>query len=162
MRLCALVADSGAATEALAWAGNRHRGWLRANYGTRRDLRRIPVGDAVRIEVFWKDLSIGRGPAASVFLLDGEILRFDCFGPGDGHVHAAFFLAGKAESRLYMPETTVAAQFERAMFEIERNLGYYQARLADSRLRRLAIDPEALGRASQEARVIMQRYAGLV
>ncbi|WP_461052814.1 hypothetical protein [Spirosoma arcticum] len=57
----------------------------------RRDLCRIPLTEQAFIDVFWKALPIGRGPAASVVVQDQEILRFDCFGPGGGHLHASLF-----------------------------------------------------------------------
>jgi len=160
-QLFRLSADEGITTQMLAWSENRHKGRLRPNYEVRNDLRRISAGEGVRIEVFWKDLPIGRGPAASVFMLDEEILRFDCFGADDGHMHAAYFLPVRGESRLRLRETTVEAQIDRTVFEIEHNLDYYQARNADPQIRQLQVDRERLHRAMTHARKLMCEFAQL-
>jgi len=109
----------------------------------RRDVRRIDGGPGLEFEVFWKTIpGVGRGPACSVLVAGEEVLRLDCFGPGDGHLHAdLLILAPKGEHRLFFGEETVPAQIERALFEIRRNLLYYTARSLWSPARGFKPDP---------------------
>ena len=51
------------------------------------DLVEYPIQDNVRLESYWRDDAGGRGPAASLFVYDDEIMRFDCFGGDNGHCH---------------------------------------------------------------------------
>ena len=68
----------------------------RMNAGRRRTigLRERPIHDIVvydiqpfaYVAVYWKSLSNGRGPGASLYVHDEEVLRLDCFGEGAGHL----------------------------------------------------------------------------
>jgi hypothetical protein len=156
--LISMVSNPRALREAARWSADRHRGQMRPLYETRRDLQRIPMGDDARLEVFWKDLEIGRGPAVSVFVCDEEILRIDCFGPGSGHMHAAFFLPAEGEDRLFLPEPTIREQIRRAEFEIARNLEYYRCRVSNPAIRDLTLDADRIADAAAEAGRVMTAF----
>ena len=46
------------------------------------DLVEYPIQDNVVLQAYWRDDAGGRGPAASLYVYDDEIMRFDCFGGG--------------------------------------------------------------------------------
>lgn len=149
-------------TEPLAvdqqWDRNEHGGRIRANHASRHDIRSIPIGDDARLDIFWKHLDIGYGPAVSVVIHGEEILRVDCFGPDDGHMHVAFFMPDEGTSRLYFPENTRAEQIDRGLFEINRNLRYYLDRAVNARIRATRLDPARIEEAAAEAGRIMTGF----
>lgn len=119
----------------------------------RRDLASYKVQDGVRLDVFWKVLSIGRGPAFSLFIHDEEVMRFDCFGPGEGHFHLALSAPGEpAESRLWFHEQNVRDQIDRSLFELSSNLDYFLERHPSSRVRGERIDPVQMKSVCDRAR----------
>lgn len=144
--------------EAIKWTMNHHGGKIGANHPSRHDLQAVPLGGDAHLNVYWKQLDIGHGPAVSVVVHEEEILRVDCFGPDDGHMHAAFFMPGSGENRLYFPENTREAQIERAVFEITTNLRYYLDRAVDPRIRAVELDSDRVADAAEEARRIMMGY----
>jgi hypothetical protein len=125
----------------------------------RRDLVVHRIGPGVELEVFWKVLRVGRGPALSLFIHDVELLRLDCFGPGAGHIHVAWGEPhGAGEDRLYLAEGSVEAQIDRCLFELQRNLSYYQQRCKDERVRNTEIDRERLAQLTPGIRDTMLAY----
>jgi hypothetical protein len=152
------VLGSGLFPESIRWSLNRHQGCLRPDASSRRDLETIPINENAHLEVFWKDLKIGKGPAVSLFILGNEILRIDCFGPGDAHLHATFFQPTGGESRLFMGEPTIEEQIARARFELCRNFRYYQWRDSRKAVRRVQIHPSDMERAYAQACEIMHRF----
>lgn len=131
-------------------------------YPLRKDVVRYAVQEGVYLEVFWKVLEIGRGPAVSLFVHGDEVLKFDCFGQGKGHFHVSERPWRGPEPptayRVYLPEKTVEAQIERAVFELRSNAVYYLQRNHDPRIRRCQIDPQRLEAAIERARVQMLEY----
>ena len=127
----------------------------------RHDRRTIVVQPGLELEIFWKDISgYGRGPACSVLIEGEEILKLDCFGPGIGHLHADFIsLVPGGEDRLFFYEDSVAKQIDRSLFEIRRNLSYYQARSPWAAARTFRTDPEKLEAAVIAAGDLMREYA---
>jgi hypothetical protein len=157
-RLFRFIFSKQLLTEALYWGGNHHGGQMRPEYASRNDLQSIPIGESARLEVFWKKLKYGKGPAVSLFIFEEEILRIDCFGKGAAHMHAAFFLPGKGESRLFMPEKTIEDQIDRAKYELTRNYRYYQCRACNPKIRNLELEKESIELASQKAADLMNGY----
>jgi hypothetical protein len=147
-----------AISESLSWGLDRNWGRMRPEYESRNDFQSISVDEGVRVEVYWKKLKIGKGPAFSLFMLEEEILRIDCFGKGAAHLHAAFFLPGEGENRLWMPESSLEEQIDRACFELRRNYRYYQARIPNPNIRALKIDSQKMESASQRAHEIMNGF----
>jgi len=106
----------------------------------RQDLVHFPVEENVSLAVFWKVMDIGRGPALSVYVFDCEVLKFDCYGVGQGHYHVSLQGENEArEHRLLLPEKTAEEQIERTLFELTHNLSYYLQRNADPRIRQTRV-----------------------
>lgn len=125
----------------------------------RQALYRIPLTENAFIDIFWKRLPIGIGPAASVVIYDHEILRFDCFGAGEGHLHASFFLpAAVQETRLFFSESSIDQQIERAVFDLTHNLYYYTQRSPYNDVRTFWMDKAHLQVAGEQMQTKMQAY----
>jgi hypothetical protein len=161
-KLLRLISSKQLLTEALHWGGNHHRGQMTPGYASRNDLQTIPIDESARLEVFWKNRTNGKGPAVSLFILEEEILRIDCFGIGLAHMHAAFFLPEKGEKKLFMPEKTVEDQIDRAKYELTRNYRYYQCRACNPMIRNLKLDDESIRQASQKAADLMNGFLATV
>lgn len=126
---------------------------LRPDPNARESEERIDVQPGVYFVVFWKDIAFGKGPAVSLFVHDFEVLRFDCYGPGKGHYHAATFADSKAkQDRLLLFEDTAPEQIERAIFELTRNLDYYLERNPKRSVRTIVIDRDKLATACEMVR----------
>jgi len=133
---------------------------LNPNHHDRTDLKRIEVDENFRIDVFWKDVPAGKGPAMSVFVRGHEILRFDCFGQDLGHFHAGFAdPPGASERRIYFRESTSREQIDRSVFEVGKNLRYYQQRSSVRSIRSLECDPRDLRTALVEAQEYLLNLA---
>ncbi|MBF2097350.1 MAG: hypothetical protein IGQ88_03095 [Gloeomargaritaceae cyanobacterium C42_A2020_066] len=126
---------------------------------TRLDVVKLPVQNQVYLEVYWKAVGLGTGPSLIFNAYGQEALRFDCLGPG-GHGHITLVQPdGPAQDRIFLPEKTIEAQIERALFELDTNLVYWLQRNPDARLRRLRVDRDALQKNLVTARDLMRTYA---
>ena len=114
------------------------------------------------LQVYWKDVDLGRGPGAALYVRGAEILRFDCFGAGKGHYHVhpaeKSPLGPKGQNRLHFFERTIEEQVERAVFEITRNAAYYLERSRDPRVQRFRLQPGRLEETAALARDRMLQY----
>jgi hypothetical protein len=134
----------------------RALGRIDDRYPLRRDRVRLEVQEGVCLDVFWKSLDRGRGPAAALFVHGDEVLRFDCFGPERGHYHAVDgSRRGANRRRVYFEEATVEDQIERSLSELRQNLAGYLGRNPRRSIRRLTVDSEALALACDQARARM-------
>lgn len=157
-RLLQFLFSKQALSESLSWGLERNRGKMKPVYESRNDIHNLAVSEGVRIEVFWKKLKLGKGPALSLFMLEEEILRIDCFGKAAAHLHVAFFLPGKGEKRLWMSEQKVEEQISRARFELYRNYRYYQSRIPNPKIRALKIDRVKMKEVSEQAYTLMHGF----
>lgn len=113
------------------------------NYAERKDVTKFSVEDKIFVEVFWKTLPNATGPAFSFFAYDEEVLRFDCAGPGIGHFHASFLSKRRTQhNRNYFFEHTRETQIQRAVFELQNNIGYYLERHPWKRVREITLDED--------------------
>ena len=158
-RILRFIFSKQSLSESLSWGIDRNWGKMRPQPSVRNDCTDLPICDGVYVQVYWKKLKLGKGPALSLFMLDEEILRIDCFGKGAGHLHVAFFLPGKGENRLWMHEATILEQIERARFELYRNHRYYQSRIPNPRIRAIKIDREKMKVVSEQAYKVMMGFA---
>jgi GT2 family glycosyltransferase len=98
----------------------------------------VRVSGDVRVDVYRREISEGRGPAASVFAGGREVLRLECFGDGKGHWHPAPERTPRWETgRVFFEERTVDGQIARTL------------RLLQDKLDALGIEPEAAARACE-------------
>ena len=97
---------------------------------------------------------MGRGPSASLFVLEEEVLRLDCFGEGDGHMHMnplqLHVFGWSNVSRIRFSPRPVLEQIERGAFELRRNAGAATALNMLRRVRDFSLDPNALNAAAEE------------
>lgn len=77
----------------------------------------IPVQDGLSLEVYWKVLKIGKGPAVILKVYNREILKFDCFGNNKGHYH----VYPNSNNRIWFFEDNAKDQIRRTRLELERN-----------------------------------------
>ena len=125
----------------------------------RKDIVDIIIQDGVFLEVYWKILEIGKGPAVTLVVYDYEILRFDCFGKEKGHYHIMLReYENKSEQRIYFPEKTVEEQIDRTVFEITGNLYYYIHRNPIRKVRNMKISEDRLWEAARQAKIKMYEY----
>lgn len=89
----------------------------------RRDIKRFSLGHSAFFETYWKIYGIGRGPALALYVNEEEVLKFDFYGYGKGHYHVQVSQPLNCRQHaIFMPETSIPEQIERAIFEIENNL----------------------------------------
>jgi hypothetical protein len=122
------------------------------------DLVRLPVQDGVHIEVYWRSDDQGQGPAASLYVKGVEVLRLDCFGGDQGHMHIN--AKGRVAKRWYFPEGTVADHIERANFELGTNVEACLRLNQDPGIAHLNLDPKEMKVVATEARRLLLELAG--
>jgi hypothetical protein len=126
----------------------------------RKDVVDFQIDENVGLEVYWKVLNVAEGPSVIFHALGYEILRFDTYINGQGHCHIQLIeCKPKCKERLFLPETTVEEQIERAIFELEKNLYYWLQRHPDRQIQLLKIDQTRLKIATEKAREKMLEYA---
>lgn len=140
------------------------------HYHSRRDTRSMLAREGERwklspqenviLRVHWADVpNVGRGPSASLFVLEEEVLRLDCFGGRQGHMHLNPMqqrYCSRLIARLFFPEGPRSEQVDRAAFELVTN---YDAALKSNRLsyiRNFSIDRIALADAARQMKLLMQ------
>jgi hypothetical protein len=133
------------------------------NLKSRNDTECFKVDDKVKFKVFWKNIAIGVGPAVCLFIYNKEVLKFDCFGPNKGHFHITTVHPWKLnnkrrETRIFMMEQDIAAQIERSIFELDKNLHYYLQRHPDPRIRYHNINMQDFRKALDDAKQLMIKF----
>lgn len=123
-----------------------------------KDIVIYEVQPQVLIKVYWKILPIGKGPALTFIVAGDEILRFDCFGEGEGHYHIFGGYEYPDRDRIYFPEKTVEEQVNRAIFELSQNLNCFLQLHRSSQIRNLKVDPVTLKNVCEQARRQMLEY----
>ncbi len=127
---------------------------------TASDRRKILPQEDVELWVYWSDVpNVGRGPSASLSVLREEVLRLDCFGGSEGHMHLnpeQQRLSGRVGVRLYFQDGSRAEHVDRAAFELIANADAALKSNGLSRVRNFPIDQNALADASNQMRHLMQ------
>ncbi len=125
------------------------------------DRRQFRLQPDVMMEVYWSRVpGFGGGPTASLFVLDEEILRLDCFGGADGHMHfnpeQARLTDGWETPRIHFGPGTVPDQIARAVFELKTNSVNALKSNMIKRIRDFPLDTAALDRVSSDMADYMQ------
>ncbi len=127
---------------------------------TASDRRKILPQEDVELWVYWSDVpNVGRGPSPSLSVLREEVLRLDCFGGSEGHMHLnpeQQRLSGRVGVRLYFQDGSRAEHVDRAAFELIANTDAALKSNGLSRVRNFPIDQNALADASNQMRLLMQ------
>ncbi|MCZ6680237.1 MAG: hypothetical protein O7E52_23645 [Candidatus Poribacteria bacterium] len=114
----------------------------------RHDLVEYPIQDNVRLDVYWREDRGGRGPAASLYVYDDEVLRLDCFGGDQGHCHVN--LKQTKGQRWYYPAGPAKQHIEQSAFDLMTNHAFCLRTHQDERIQRVKIDTEKLEVAASE------------
>ena len=112
------------------------------------DLVEYPIQDNVRLESYWRDDAGGRGPAASLYVYDDEIMRFDCFGGDNGHCH--FNLRQTRGRRWMYPDGSFQDHIRQSLFDLSANLNFCLQTHQDERVQEVQIDQESLKQAAHQ------------
>ncbi len=129
-------------------------------FETASDRRKISPQEDVELWVYWSDVpNVGRGPTASLFVLREEVLRLECFGGSEGHMHLnpeQQRFSGHVTARLYFQDGSRVEHVDRAAFELIANTDAALKSNRLSRVRNFPIDQNALADASNQMRHLMQ------
>ncbi len=138
--------------------------WRRAKApkAARRDIVHFHLADDAYFEVFWKVLGHGQGPAVSLYIASEEVLKFDCYGDGSGHYHTQLLKPGACSTVLMLPERTVAAQIDRAIFEMTDNLAWYLERHPLKAVRQFKVERQHLNRVLAQVKAQLLLYQARV
>jgi hypothetical protein len=116
----------------------------------RHDLTKFPVQEAVWVEVYWRDDAAGRGPCASLYVSDVEVMRFDCYDGDQGHCHVNF--VQNRGQRWYYPPGPVRQHIEQTGYDLGRNVAFALKSNRDPAIQELKIDGEKLQQVARQAR----------
>ena len=106
------------------------------------DLIEYPIQDNVLLQVYWRDDVGGRGPAASLYVYDDEIMRFDCFGGDNRHCH--FNLRQTRGRRWMYPKSSFQDHIHQSLFDLRTNLTFCLKTHQDQRIQEMQIAQEKL------------------
>ncbi len=82
------------------------------------------------------------------------MLKFDCFGRGDGHFH----VRPNYGERIFFDETTAKDQIERTARELRENAQFYLNKQGEERIKNIEIDPEKMAKALAPAEEKMLHF----
>lgn len=121
------------------------------------DLVEYPIQDNVRLEVYWRDDAGGRGPAASLYVYDDEIMRFDCFGSDNGHCH--FNLRQTRGRRWMYPVGSFRDHIQQSLFDLRTNLTFCLQTHQDERVQSVEVAQEKLEHVSRQMEAQLLKFA---
>lgn len=100
----------------------------------RKNVVKLHIQENAYFLVYHKNIDIGFGPTVALYIYENEFLKFDCFGPNDGHYH----ILNKQE-RIYFKKTTVTEQIEKAIHELQ-NVSPYLLSCANSNIKNFQLN----------------------
>jgi hypothetical protein len=122
------------------------------------DVELISVQPDSYLAVYFKRYGTDVGPGVSLYVLENEILRFDCFGAGRGHYHSLPCLAPfPGTERIEFDADTVETQVSRCVEEISTNHAAHLAGHFRRCIREFQFEQTRLDAAAAEARDRMLR-----
>jgi hypothetical protein len=99
------------------------------------------------------------GPVAGLVVHGSDILRFDCLENSRGHYHlASRYPHGVRKGlvgEIWLPETTLEEQVDRAIFELQRNSGHFLQMHPRRKVRNTRLDGERLAAVCAQLRAKM-------
>jgi hypothetical protein len=88
------------------------------------------------------------GAAACLVVHEFDIMRFDCVGYPIGHYHFAarypYGIRKGLTGEIWLPEKTIEEQIDRAIFELQRNSGFYLQKHPKRKVRNTRLNEERL------------------
>ncbi len=121
------------------------------------DLVEYPIQDNVLLQAYWRDDVGGRGPAASLYVYDDEIMRFDCFGGDNGHCH--FNLRQTRGRRWMYPKGSFQDHILQSLFDLRTNLNFCLQTHQDQRIQEMRIAKDGLENAAQKMETYLLELA---
>ena len=121
------------------------------------DLVEYPIQEDVLLQVYWRDDVGGRGPAASLYVYDDEIMRFDCFGGDNGHCH--FNLRQTRGRRWMYPEGSFQDHIHQSVFDLHTNLTFCLKTHQDERIQEIQVTQESLRQAALQMETYLLELA---
>lgn len=133
----------------------------RTNLDTATNFEVLELQANVTLEIYWSDVpGVGQGPSASLFVLDEEVLRLDCFGDTDGHMHfnpeQTYLTSERPSPRIYFQKASIPEQIERARFELVHNVRAAKASNMLNRVRKFRLKQDSIDQAAIEMTRQMQ------
>ena len=118
------------------------------------DVELIEVQRDSFLAVYYKNYgSRGVGPGVSLYVLDNEVLRFDCFGGELGHFHSMPCLAPYPQrERVEFKTSGVESQIDESAAEILQNHASHLARHFRRRIRDYSFDRDEIEKAVAKAK----------
>jgi hypothetical protein len=123
----------------------------------KKDLVEYPIQDDVILEVYWRDDAGGHGPAASLYIHNDEVFRFDCFDGTEGHCHVN--LRQTRGQRWYYPKGTVQEHIDRSVFELTHNVPFCLRTHQNEDIQAVKIDQAQLEQAAGQMRTKLLEFA---
>ncbi|MEP2023210.1 MAG: hypothetical protein ABJH98_09285 [Reichenbachiella sp.] len=120
----------------------------------RKDLIKIEIDGNLEFLVYWKILSIGKGPAVVLSALGQELLKFDCFGENRGHYH----VMPTYSQRIFFYENTRMSQIQRTIKELRHNTVKYLKIHPKESIRKLTINQKLLERGLLKVEHLLIQY----
>ncbi len=132
------------------------------------DARTRQLTTDVELDVYWVNEEFGPGPAASLCVLEDEVMRLDLFGGRNSHLHLNLIQSRRVPdggaARCAFPDASLEEHIRRAGFELANNAPYAFRTNQDARVRALEPDAESLARAArwmqEEMRDLCRLHAG--
>ena len=121
----------------------------------RKDIHRIDIQDNLYFLVFHKDINIGFGAAASLYINKFEYLKFDCFGENNGHYH---IYDNITNDTIYFTEKTCEEQIARTCSELINNINIFLAKSKRKCIKNFKIDMEKFVKKIEDVRNKMLEY----
>ena len=121
------------------------------------DLVEYPIQEDVLLQLYWRDDAGGRGPAASLYVYDDEIMRFDCFGGDNGHCH--FNLRQTRGRRWMYPEGSFEDHIQQSIFDLQTNLMFCLKTHQDTQVQEIQIVGESLEHAARKMETYLLELA---
>ena len=121
------------------------------------DLIEYPIQDNVLLQVYWRDDVGGRGPAASIYVHDDEIMRFDCFGGDNGHCHIN--LRQTRGRRWMYPEGSFQDHIQQSLFDLRTNLTFCLNTHQDAHIQEVHIPQKSLDEAARKMEIHLLEFA---
>lgn len=121
------------------------------------DLIELPIQDNVKLQVYWRDDIGGRGPAASLYIFDEEIMRFDCFGGDNGHCH--FNLRQTHGRRWMYPVGSFEDHIQQSLFDLRNNLNFCIQTHQNEQIQKMKIGNENLHQTAEKMEAQLLQFA---
>lgn len=117
------------------------------------DVELIAIQPDGYLAVYFKRYGADVGPGVSLYVLQNEILRFDCFGDDRGHYHSLPCLSAIPSSeQINFTGRSIDAQIDEASTEIHDNYAAHLTNHFRRRIREFRFDKTCLDKAVADAR----------